>query len=78
MPLLGPLWQWSAAASFARILAMLVEQGVPLGEALRLTGSGLADSAVKEACYAMSFAVEDGRIFPAAASVRPFPRRSSR
>ena len=39
---------------------MLVEQGVPLGEALRLTGSSLADSAVKEACYAMSFAVEDG------------------
>jgi len=61
MPLLGPLWQWSAAANFSRILAMLVEQGLPLSEALRLTGRSVSDAAIREACREMSSAVEEGQ-----------------
>jgi type II secretory pathway component PulF len=53
-PIVGRLWQWSASAEFAQLLAVLLEAGVPLPEALRLTGDGVRDASFREVCGQMS------------------------
>jgi general secretion pathway protein F len=61
VPLVGPLWTWSGAASFSRLLAVLVENDVPMAEALYLTADGVRDPNVREACVQLGEGVEEGQ-----------------
>jgi type II secretory pathway component PulF len=61
VPLLGPIWHWSAVAEMSRLLANLVKRGVALPEALRLTAEGSSDANVAAVCRLLAGGVEQGR-----------------
>ncbi len=61
VPLFGPLIHWSGAADFAHSLACLIQQQMPLPEALRLTADGLPDANIAEASRRCAERVEQGR-----------------
>lgn len=60
MPLVGPMWYWSGAAAFSRLLAMMIEQEVPLDEALTLSADGVSDPNVRQAALLLARRVENG------------------
>lgn len=61
IPLIGPLWRWSALAEFCHALAALTEAELPLVEALPLSGRAARDPALEEACDAAARDLADGR-----------------
>jgi len=74
IPLIGPLWRWGRLAYFSRVMRMLLEQRVPLPEALRLTAEGLPNRALAAACRRAAAQVEAGRPLSASlAAQRQFP-----
>jgi general secretion pathway protein F len=74
IPLIGPLLRWSRLAQFARLMAVLLEQQVPLPEALRLTAAGLGDAYLARGCREAAGDVEAGRLFwESLAEKRQFP-----
>ncbi len=61
VPLAGNMVRSAAMARFARLLALLIENDVPLPEALRLAGQGSADAQLGEAALDLADVVESGR-----------------
>lgn len=61
MPLVGKLWYWSGSAEGLRALGLLVENQVPLPEALELTGSGIADAYIGASCRRLAGSVSQGQ-----------------
>ncbi|MCA1684701.1 MAG: type II secretion system F family protein [Planctomycetia bacterium] len=72
LPIVGVVWRNSGMAEFCHLLAMLLESGVPLGEALRLTGEGVRDSSIDRACVGMARDVEGGLTLSQALMRRSF------
>jgi len=60
LPLVGVLWHWSGVAEFARLLAVLAEQGVPLPECLRLSAAATWDASMRELGGPLAAGVEQG------------------
>ena len=60
MPLVGPMWHWGGAAAFSRLLAMMVEQEIPLHEALELSADGVNDPHVRDSARLLAHRVENG------------------
>lgn len=60
VPLLGPMWRWNRLTQFARWMALLLGQQVPLPETLRLTAEGLGDAELARACRQVAEEVESG------------------
>ncbi len=75
VPLLGPLWRSSRLWQFSRLMALLIDQEVPLPEAVRLAGGNLGDAdltagarQLADACQSgqpLSEGIGDTRQFPA-------------
>jgi type II secretory pathway component PulF len=63
VPIIGPLWHWSGAAEFSQMLAILLDEGIGLPEALRLTADGLNDPDLSDLCNELSRGVHEGRTF---------------
>lgn len=61
LPLIGPMIRAAALARFSRLLGLLIENNVPLPEALRLAGQGAADAELGEAAMYLADVVETGR-----------------
>jgi type II secretory pathway component PulF len=61
LPILGPLWRFAHLMQFARLMALLLEQEVPLAEALRLTAAVLPDARLGRACRHVADETEQGR-----------------
>ena len=61
LPLLGALWHWSGVAEWARLLASLLEQEVPLPEALQLAAGGLRDANLGELSGHWATRVQQGQ-----------------
>jgi type IV pilus assembly protein PilC len=61
LPLVGPLWHWPGVSQWARLLGALVDQGVPLPEALQLTAEGMRDANVAQASRLSAADVAAGR-----------------
>ncbi len=61
VPVLGPVISWTGAAAFARMLAVLIDHGVPLPKALQLTADAVQDGNVRETCLALAAGAEQGR-----------------
>lgn len=60
IPLVGALLRWGNLAQFSRLMALLIEQRVPLPDALRLTAAGLGDANLSHGCRRMAEDVESG------------------
>jgi len=61
VPLVGALWHWTGVAELARLLAALIEQRVPLPEALRLAADGVHDANVGQVSRSLADGVEKGQ-----------------
>ena len=61
IPLLGPMWQWSAAAAFLRLLAILLDHGIPLPEALQLVGDGVPSPTMRGVARSLAEGAHQGR-----------------
>jgi len=60
VPFLGPVWRWQGLVEFSRLMGLLLNQDVPLPEALRLTGDGMQSPSLKVACLESAVQVEAG------------------
>jgi type II secretory pathway component PulF len=71
LPILGPLWLWGGMVDLCRLLALLLEAGIPLPDALRMTAAGLKSSELAQACRRMARHVEAGESLAEAAAITP-------
>ena len=60
IPLVGPLLRNVSLSQFTYLLAILVENRVPLPQALTLAGDGISDAQIRAACWHMAADVEAG------------------
>jgi type II secretory pathway component PulF len=60
VPWLGPMLRWSRAAIFCDLLATLMENRVPLHEAILLAGDSTGDAATTQAARSLAAALERG------------------
>jgi type II secretory pathway component PulF len=60
IPLLGPMWQWGGAAAFSRLLAMMLEQEIPLAQALVMAADGVSDPDIRQTAADLAREVENG------------------
>jgi type II secretory pathway component PulF len=61
VPVVGTVWKYTSWAEFCHLLALLLETDLPLPEALRLTGEGVRNSDLDQACKLMASDVERGQ-----------------
>ncbi len=66
LPWIGPLLKWVRAATFLEVLALLVENQLPLPEALRLAAEASGDPATLRAARRLVAATELGQVRPSA------------
>ena len=72
--MIGPLLRWSHLAQFSRLMGLLLEQRVPLPDALRLTADGLRDPDLAYGCRRVADEVDGGRVLYESMAGRPqFP-----
>ena len=60
LPLVGVLWHWCGVAELARLMAVLVEDGVPLATSLRLAAAAAHDANMREVGGSLAAGVEQG------------------
>jgi type II secretory pathway component PulF len=60
VPLFGPLCRWNRLARFSRLMTLLLDQKLPLPDALRLTAAGLRSADMAEGCRRAADCVEAG------------------
>jgi len=60
VPLVGSMFHLSASAEFTHLLSILLEHGMPLPEALRLTASGMQNANLAEASAAFAVSTQKG------------------
>ncbi len=72
VPLVGPRWRYEGLTDLATLMAILLDQEVPLPQALRVTAEGLQEADLKEGCRLAADAVESGT--PLSECVRRFPQ----
>ena len=60
IPVVGPIFLWSAAAEFARLVSLLVEHGLPLPQAVRLAADSSADGEIAVAARRVALVLENG------------------
>lgn len=74
VPFFGPLLRWGYLVQFARLMGLLLDQQVPLPDALRLTAAALRDVNLACGCQAAADDVQRGRsLCESLASRRTFP-----
>jgi len=74
LPIAGKLWYWSGAAEGLRAMGLLVENRVPLPEALELASDGVSDAQIGQACRQLGKRVEEGEpLWEALLRTRLFP-----
>ncbi len=61
VPVFGPLGHWAGVAEWTRLLGILVEQQVPLPDALRLAADGLHDANLREVSHGLAQDASQGR-----------------
>lgn len=60
LPVVGPLWRYTAWAEFCHLLALLLEAEAPMPDALRMAGRGVDNAGIDRACEEMARQVERG------------------
>lgn len=75
LPIIGKLWHWSGTAELLRLLALMLDEHLPLGPALGLLGPGLSDAYVGRICRRLATQVERGTpLWQAIDDSRALPR----
>jgi type II secretory pathway component PulF len=75
LPIIGRIWDYGAVTELLRLLALLLDERLPLPKALELTGEGLTDRDLGHACQRVKSRVESGRsLADAFGSERRLPR----
>jgi type II secretory pathway component PulF len=54
VPIVGPVWRWTALAEFCHLLGLLLESEVPLIEAVPMAGQAVVDADIQSAARAMA------------------------
>ncbi len=65
LPWVGPMLRWSRTATFLEILALLVENQMPLEEAVALAGEASGDPVTLSAARQLAATLRQGRVEPA-------------
>jgi type II secretory pathway component PulF len=74
IPVIGPMVRWGRLGRLAGMTALLLEQRIPLPDALRLTAGAISDAYLAAGCEAAAKDVESGRpLSVALAARRQFP-----
>ena len=74
LPVAGKLWHWSGTAEGLRGVGLLVENRIPLPEALELAADGVSDAHIGQACRQLGKRVEQGQpLWEALLRTRLFP-----
>ncbi|MDP6445596.1 MAG: type II secretion system F family protein [Pirellulaceae bacterium] len=60
LPVIGPIFHWAGIAEMLRLLSLLIDAGITLPEALRLSASGVSDAFVREVCTSYGARAENG------------------
>ncbi len=66
LPWMGKAMRWTRTATFADLLALLVENQVPLHEAIVLASEASGDHGMKDACRELAASLQQGRMPDAA------------
>lgn len=74
VPLFGPTLRYGALAEYCHLLAILIDHGLPLPDALHLAGEGVSDWNLREGSYILSKQVEAGSLPGQGDAVSQFPR----
>ncbi len=75
LPILGPLWHWSALAEWAGLLSVLIKHEIPLPQALRLASAGVGNANVGRLSAELAECAGQGQSVSQAMSTDPqFPR----
>jgi len=74
IPLVGPTMRYGALAEYCHLLAILIDHGLPLPEALELAGEGVSDWNLREGSYVLSKQVDTGNRPGQGDAVPQFPR----
>jgi type II secretory pathway component PulF len=75
VPGIGPIWWWSEQTRLCRLMGLLLEEQVRLGEALRLTADTLSNAYLATGCRQVAADVESGWLFyESLGAHRQFPR----
>lgn len=74
LPLAGKIWYWSGSVEGLRAVGLLVENDIPLPEALVLAGDGISDAYIGQGCRTLGKRVEQGEpLWEALLRTRIFP-----
>lgn len=73
VPVLGPIVRHGRHAQFSYLMALLLEEQVPLPEALRLTSIGMQGTVLARPCRTAAVAVEEGTPLDEALADAGFP-----
>jgi type II secretory pathway component PulF len=74
LPMLGQLLRWSHLTQYARLMGILLEQKVPLPDALRLSAAGTHDASLAQGSMQVAEDVEKGRVlYESMSEHRQFP-----
>jgi len=74
IPLVGPMFRWVAMSRFSQMLSLLIENDVPLDEALTLAGDASNDAVIRDDCRRMVAEIRAGETLEAAARrIADFP-----
>lgn len=74
IPLVGTLWHWASMSQFCHLLAVMLENRVPLPEALLLAGDGADDEGIRAGSRRMAATVAAGEPLSSESGVmRGFP-----
>ncbi len=60
VPVLGPLWQWSGAAQFTRLLSIMLSHNVPLPDAVRYAGLAARNADIRGESLRVAELIERG------------------
>lgn len=60
VPIIGPIWHWSGMSRFCHLLAVLIENRLPLPEAIVLAGNGVGDAGIRKACRDLAKRITTG------------------
>jgi type II secretory pathway component PulF len=78
IPLVGPALRWAGLSRFSQLLALLIENRVPLDEALVLAGDASGDAEIRDDCRQITAEISAGESLVEVARRRRFPASFAR
>ncbi len=62
MPFIGPIVHWTSVSEMVNLIALMIESGVNLPDAVRYTGMSVEDTEIQIACREIGESVENGML----------------